>query len=225
MKHSVSFGSSKFRSIQRLMFRPGPSRDSPTYLAFLHGKRDDRASFANRLSLLLERVVRRNYHVGTVPAHIHVRRVAERDHSAGDAILLGIGLVVADPLRTGPRTVPLVGRKFIEDGCLIGASRQHRLCVALVEAVYKLPYRREHCAPCGSGSLCGQERGRESRQEESHEHIVHPFECSGLNWRALGVSPLAKDGHADTKMSAAVRFCHKFRMYLVRSGSAGCDVL
>jgi len=51
--------------------------------------------------------------------------------------------------------MPLVGRKFIEDGCLISASRQEHLCVAFVEAVYKLIYGREHCGLRRSGSLCG----------------------------------------------------------------------
>ncbi len=84
-----------------------------------------------------------------------MRRVAERDESIGDAILVGVGVEVADPFRAGPRTVPLVGRKFIEDGGLISASRQKHLCVALVEAVYKLMRGREDCGLCRSGSLCG----------------------------------------------------------------------
>ncbi len=46
-----------------------------------------------------------------------MRRVTEQDDPIGDAILLGVGVVVIHPLRAGPRTVPLVGlRNLLRQG-------------------------------------------------------------------------------------------------------------
>ena len=136
------------------MFRPSPSSDSPSGFAVLQGKREDGADFADWLPLLLKVVVRGDNHVGAVCGDIRVRRVAERDNSIRDAILLVIGVEVADPRGAGSGTVPFVRREFIEDGCLIGTSRQERLCVSLVEAVRKLMNGRKHCRLRRSGSLC-----------------------------------------------------------------------
>ncbi len=81
----------------------------------MQGERDDGADFADWLPFLLEGVVGRDDHVGAVRGDVHVPRVAERDNSIRDAILLGIGVEVADPLGAGPCTVPFVGRKFIRE--------------------------------------------------------------------------------------------------------------
>jgi len=139
----------------RLVFRPGPSRDSPTGRDLLQGQRNDGAGLADRLPLLLVSVVRGNDDIGAICSDIYMRRLAERDHSIGNAILLRIGLEVAAPLRAGPWTVPLVGRKFIQDGCLIGADSQHHLGVAFIETIYELTNRREHGGLCRPRSLRG----------------------------------------------------------------------
>src|ERR1017187_5151503 len=103
------------RARQRLTLRPCPSGDAPTGLSFLQGDSQKRADLLNFLSLLLEYVLRGNNNIGPVCSDIDVPGVAEGDDPISDSILFGVGVVVIHPLRTSPRTVPLVGRKFVND--------------------------------------------------------------------------------------------------------------
>ncbi len=101
---------------------------------------------------MLERVVRGNDDIGTVSHDIDVPGAAKGDYPIGDSILLGVGVEVVRPIRAGPRTVPLMGRKFVDDGRLICACCQGRLDVALVEAVHELMQGLHHIGLLGCDS-------------------------------------------------------------------------
>src|SRR5262249_14520628 len=135
-----------------------------------------------RLPFLLERIVRGNHHVGDVSGDIDVRRIAECDHTIGDAILFGVGVEVTRPLRAGSRTLPRVGREFIDDRCLLGAGRQSRLHVTLVETVNELVHGCHHRSPRSGGSL--RIGGSLSRSEYGHNQRDAYF----AHWFSLLVS-------------------------------------
>src|SRR5439155_3499911 len=153
------------------LLRPCPSGHAPTGRGFLQGNRKHRAGLLGWLPLLLVREVRGNDHIGTVSRDIDVPGVAEGDDPIGNPILLGVGIVVIRPSRASPRAVPFVGRKFVDDGCLLRACREGGLYVALVEAVRELVNGHHHIGflICSSGS-CYQ-----YRYGGYDEYLLHVF--------------------------------------------------
>ena len=95
-----------------------------------------------------------------------MQRGAEGYEPIGDPILFGVGVVVIRPFCASARTVPLIGRKFVDDGRLIGASCCDRLYVALVEAVYELMNCGHYVGlfSCSSRQRCQNGQGECERE-------------------------------------------------------------
>src|SRR4051794_36030662 len=101
--------------------------------------------------MLFPRVAGRNDDVSAIAGDIHVRRLAERDDTVSDRLLLRIRFVIVGPFRAGTGTVPFVRGKLIDDRRLLGARGECRLCITLVEAIDELVDWNHYVGRVGSG--------------------------------------------------------------------------
>lgn len=83
------------------MFGPGPACHAPGVTVFLQRDGERRASFLNRLAVLLELVIGGDDDIGAVGGDVDVQRSAEGHGAISDAVLLGVRAVVIRPLCAG----------------------------------------------------------------------------------------------------------------------------
>ena len=123
-----------------------------------------------------EFVARRDHDVRVVVGDIYAAGPSERDYPIGDAMLLGVGIVVVCPLLARSGAVPLVRRKLVDDGGLVGSGCHGALGIALIEPVRELVHWYHHILLL----RCGVRRRCEGSQGERLPVDFHRASRSGL---------------------------------------------